>query len=52
MYKITLINSETNQPHRVNGCIIEMYSRTLDQDAEQLMRNRDPSQFRLVIERA
>jgi hypothetical protein len=52
MYKITLINSQTNQPHQVNGCVIEMYSRTLDRDVEQLMRNRDPSQFRLVIERA
>jgi hypothetical protein len=51
MYKVTLINTQTNQPHEVGGSPVEIYSRDLDRDVEQLMRNRDKNLFRILIER-
>lgn len=52
MYKITLINTQTNQPHQVNGYTVEVYSTDLDRDVAQLMRNRDPLLYRIIIERS
>ncbi len=52
MYKITLINAQTNQPHEVGGAAVVIYSKDLDRDVEQLMRNRDTRLFRILIERA
>lgn len=52
MYKITLINSQTNQPHEVGGSQVSIFSKDIDRDVEQLMRNRDPNLFRVLIERA
>ncbi len=51
MYKITLINTQTNQPHEVAGSQVIVFSDSLDHTAEQLMRNRDTKLFRLMIER-
>lgn len=51
MYKVTLINTQTNQPHEVGGSSVEIYSRDLDRDVTQLMRNRDPLLFRILVER-
>ena len=51
MYKIILINTQTNQPHEIGGSPVEIYSKDLDRDVNELMRNRDPLLFRIVIER-
>lgn len=51
MYKVTLINTQTNQPHEVGGSPVEIYSKDLDRDVNELMRNRDPLLFRILIER-
>lgn len=52
MYKITLINTQTNQPHEVAGSQVETFSKDVDRDVESLMRNRDHKLFSVVIERA
>ena len=51
MYEVTLINTQTNQPHEVGGSPVEIYSKDLDRDVAELMRNRDKNLFRILIER-
>jgi hypothetical protein len=51
MYRVTLINTQTNQPHEVGGSVVEIYTKDLDKDVQQLMRNRDPLLFRITVER-
>ncbi len=51
MYRVTLINTQTNQPHEVGGSVVQIYTKDLDKDVQQLMRNRDPLLFRITVER-
>ena len=52
MYRVTLINSQTNEPHYIAGQPVVVETTELTYTVEQVMRNRDPKLFRIIVERA
>lgn len=47
LFAVSLVDTRTGRPHRVGGAVLTLFTRAPDEAAQELLRNRDPSQWRI-----
>lgn len=47
LHAVSLINARTGRPHRVGGAVLILFTRNPVEAAQDLMRNRDPDDWRV-----
>jgi len=47
LFAVSLIDARTGRPHRVGGAVLTLITRTPDTAAQELLRDRDPRNWRI-----
>lgn len=47
LFAVSLVDTRTGRPHRIGGAVVTLFARRPDEASEELLRNRDPGQWRI-----
>jgi len=49
LFSVTMIDTRTEQPHRVNGVVLRKITDDPDAARQEFLRHRDPQIWRIVV---